>query len=161
MVWEPRNFSQRITNFFVNMIEVCPVIIVGIAAYTHPSINAIWYILLSISLFHSMTKDIKDRFKWNMLFLLIIFGFTIFDVIYKFYVKKSLLEEGKKYALEDYRAGVARLLGLGFSFTWERAAFEKDAVGPYEMKDYSFTKSFDIEIISSLLSIVLFVYSYL
>ena len=163
MVWEPRNFIQRTMNFFLNMIEVYPMIIIGIVAYTHPSVNAIWYILLSLSLFHSMTKDIKDRFKWNMMNVLIIFGFTIFDIIYKVYVKKKILVDGKKYALEDYKVGVDRLLKLGFSFEWERKAFEKNASeGPYEfdINSYSFMTSFNIEIITFLLSTILFVYSY-
>lgn len=59
--------------------------IIGIASYNHPSVNAICFLLLSFLLFHSMTKDIKDRYKWNMLFLTIILGygivFTIFKVI--------------------------------------------------------------------------------
>lgn len=57
--------------------------IVGIAAYNHPSVNSMIYTLLSVTLFHSMTKFVTERFKWNMLILTIIFVYLVIVTIIK------------------------------------------------------------------------------
>ena len=68
LIWEPRGCCQKFTNFFQNMIEVYFFLVLGVMAYVHPSTNAIFYMLLSVTLFHSQTKDLTKIFmKKNLL----------------------------------------------------------------------------------------------
>jgi hypothetical protein len=86
VIWEPRNFCESIWNILQNMMEAFMFMIVGIAAMLHPSLNGIIFMLLSVLLFHSMTKHVTERFKWNILFLIIITVYLVVILVYKFIV---------------------------------------------------------------------------
>lgn len=78
LIWEPRNCCESMKNIFQNMMESYMFLIVGLAAYIHPSLNSMIFMLLTALLFHTMTKHVKERFKWNMFFLIII---TVYLVV--------------------------------------------------------------------------------
>lgn len=98
-------------------------LIIGLVAYGHPSVNAIVYLILTFLLFHSMTKDIKDRYKWNMLFLTIILVYMIVATTFKFFFAKKKFEEGRTFTKKEYKEVVNDLLKMGFAFDWDRTAF--------------------------------------
>ena len=77
-------------------------IVIGCMAYIHPSVNAIIYMLLSVLLFHSMTKDLKTRYLWNLLFLTIIFVYMIVSTIFKFMFGGKKFKEGREYSVKEY-----------------------------------------------------------
>ena len=98
--------------------------IVGIVGYSHPSVSAIIYLLASALLFLSMTKDIKERYLWNMIYLTVIFVYMTIASIYKLVKQKSMFEEGKSYSKEHYPTIVDSLLKMGFSFAYETDIFD-------------------------------------
>jgi hypothetical protein len=136
------------TNFFQNMLEVYMFIVLGCMAYVHPSVNAIIYMLLSVMLFHSMTKDLKTRYLWNLLFLTIILVYMIVSTIFKFIFGGKKFKEGREYSVKEYKIVVNELLKLGFSFDWNRESLAAaDELGPYKLGAPSFVASYDIEIL--------------
>jgi hypothetical protein len=100
LIWEPRGFCQKLTNFFQNMIEVYFFLILGVMAYVHPSTNAIFYMLLSVTLFYSMTKDIKTRYLWNLLFLTIIFVWGTIVTVFKVFQQNKHFGSSAAYSPE-------------------------------------------------------------
>lgn len=124
LIWEPRGLYQKIKNTVENMIETYMFFIVGIVAYSHPSVSAIVYLLASALLFLSMTKDVKERYLWNMIYLTVIFVYMTIASIYKLVKQKSMFEEGKSYSKEDYPTVVDSLLKMGFSFAYETDIFD-------------------------------------
>ena len=124
LIWEPRGYYQKMKNMVENMIETYMFFIIGIVAYSHPSISAIVYLLMSAILFLPMTKDIKERYKWNMIYLIIVFVYMLIASIYKLVKQKKMFEEGKSYSKEDYPEVVDFLLKLGFSFKYDPTIFD-------------------------------------
>lgn len=87
LIWEPRSFFESISNFVQNMMESYLFLIVGIAAYMHPSMNSMIFMLLTTLLFHSMTKQVNERFKWNMLFLMVMTVYLVVVTITKLFLQ--------------------------------------------------------------------------
>lgn len=162
LIWEPRGCCQKFTNFFQNMIEVYFFLVLGVMAYVHPSTNAIFYMLLSVTLFHSQTKDLKTRYLWNLLFMTIILVWgtivTVFKVIQQ---KKYFGDEVHKFPAKDYKKVVEKLLMLGFSFDWTREALDEPIISPktFTLGELSTIASYDIEILVLICIIILTTFS--
>jgi hypothetical protein len=108
------------------MAEVYFFLILGVMAYVHPSTNAIFYMLLSATLFHSMTKDLMTRYLWNLLFLTIILVWGTIVTVFKVYEQnKYFKDRSVSYPRTRYVKLVNKLLMLGFSFDWDRRAFDE------------------------------------
>ena len=162
LIWEPRGCCQKFTNFFQNMIEVYFFLVLGVMAYVHPSTNAIFYMLLSVTLFHSMTKDLKFRYLWNLLFLTIILVWgTIVTVFKVFQQNKYFGDDVQKFTPTEYKKVVNKLLMLGFSFEWKREALDAPfhSMETFSLGELSVIASYDIEILVLICIIILTTFS--
>lgn len=163
LIWEPRNCLERIWNIFQNMMESYMFLIVGMAAFIHPSLNSMIFMLLTLLLFHSMTKHVKDRFKWNMLFLMIITVYLVVVISTKLIKQLKYFKEGATFEKEEYAKTIHTLLMMGFSFKYDTDIFDlskRDTLQcPCELTQFSFINSYDIEFIVAITSLLLFFYS--
>ena len=100
-------------------------LIVGIAAYMHPSMNSMIFMLLTTLLFHSMTKLVNERFKWNMLFLMVMTVYLVVVTITKLFLQASYFKDGKTFTFVEYEKCVNELLLMGFSFSYNLDIFDK------------------------------------
>jgi hypothetical protein len=148
-------------NIIQNMMESYMFLIVAIAAFIHPSLNAMLFMLLTALLFHSMSKNVTERFKWNMLYLVIIAVYLVVATITKLVKQAKHFKEGATFEKEDYAKTVHSLLLLGFSFKYDTDIFDKrDSLQcPCELTEFSFIKSYDVEIIVFITTLLLFFYS--
>jgi hypothetical protein len=86
LIWEPKSFGEKIKNFLWNMMEANTVIAIALVAYNHASTNSLVYFLAYLTLFYPMSKDIKERYKWN---LIICIALLVMEFIAIFCKKKD------------------------------------------------------------------------
>ena len=161
LIWEPRGCCEYIWSVLQNMMEAFLWLITACVAYEHPSMNSAIFMLLTTLLFHSMTKHVKDRFKWNILFIIIINVYLVVVIIAKLVMQSKNFAEGKTFEKEEYANIVNDLLLLGFSFQYNTDIFDnRDTLQcPCELKEFSFIHSYDIEITVLVASLLLLWYS--
>lgn len=145
------------------MMEAFLWLITACVAYEHPSMNSMIFMLLTALVFHSMTKHVKDRFKWNILFIIIIMAYLVIVSIAKIVMQSKNFKEGKTFDKDQYAKIVNDLLLLGFSFKYDIDIFDvdkRDALEcPCELTEFSFIKSYDLEITVLVTSLLLLWYS--
>jgi len=167
LIWEPRNFFEKIKNFLFNTMEANIVIIVAMVAYCHPSTNSLGYFLAYLALFYPMSKDIKDRYGWNMIICIVLLLMEMVTIFFKRKEQKLFngTQEFKKADYKTYHEKVTRLLLWGFTFEYDPYILEpEDQWGQIKKASISgmnFVSSYDTEIAAFVSNIFLIIFSYL
>jgi len=153
------------------MMEANLVIAIMIMSLYHPSMNALGYSWAYLIMLHPMTMDVKIRFKWGMIYLLVLLLLQIIFFILKLrnlkYFSDSWHYEGAN--VEQYWKTTQKLLMYGYKFNFDKDVFQILDEGKLEMlkqKDtYSFSgyermASFDIEIVALIGNVVLLLFNF-
>ena len=149
------------------MMEANIVILIILVAYNHPSANSLGYSLAYLSLFYPMSKNITERYWWNIIILSILIVLQGGVLFFKkkdenIFVDKPTYSESE---LKEYQKNVRKLLFWGFSFTYDKAILKDEAdwtdIKKATLSDMNFYMSYNTEIIGFVLSIFLMIFSYL
>ena len=150
-------------------MEVKLVILVGIICFWHPSMNALKTFWAYLLLIWPMTKDIKVRYKWNIIILLIILAIQAFLVFYKKKIADdlNLSKDPNQFNTKDeYAKSVKKLLVLGFSFGYDFGILHsvdselyKNVSAPFIIHGYDKFSSYNVEIISTVLNLAMIIFS--
>lgn len=84
---------KKILSFVNNMMEVGIVLCIALVSYIHPSVSAIWHFMAYLILFYAMTKNIKVRYQWNLIFLAILFVVGMSLIIVKMRISAIFNEQ--------------------------------------------------------------------
>lgn len=143
-------------------------ILIAIMALRHPSMNALAYFWIYLIMFHPMTMHVMKRFKWGMIYLIILFAIEFVWFIFKIVQVKHFKDAPLPAAeSEKYWKLVKKLLMLGYKFKFDKDIYkihDKNMTFPnkekWEISDLDKFASFDIEIVAFVGNIVLFCFCY-
>jgi hypothetical protein len=148
-------------------MEANIVILIMLVAYNHPSANSLGYFLAFTCLFYPMSKNITERYWWNLIILSILLVLQGGTLILKKKDEKIFKEQATygEADLKTYQAKVRTLLFWGFSFTYDKNILKDEAhwgnIKKGTISDMNFYMSYNTEIIGFILNIFLMIFSFL
>lgn len=144
-------------------MEVIMVLCIGVVAYVYPSACALVHFWAYLIMFLPMTKNIKERYKWNMFFLFILLGFQIVFLFVKRKVHGEFEAQAVSDTKENYYKVVSKLLSMGFVFKFDENILDKtkweSVKAPYKIGEVDQLKSHYIEITAFIFNLIMLVFS--